>query len=65
MIYVSGAGLGPVVTLITSWSMLALLSVTFELPFMGWRFTAVRWGIGLAVPILAGGIAMLLSSLLV
>jgi hypothetical protein len=45
--------------------MLALLTVTFELPFMGWRFTVVRWGIGLAVPILAGGIAMLLSSWLV
>jgi uncharacterized membrane protein YraQ (UPF0718 family) len=62
LIYVSGAGLGPVITLITSWSMLALLTVTFELPFMGWRFTAVRWGVGLIVPILAGGIAMLLSS---
>lgn len=65
MIYVSGAGLGPVVTLITSWSMLALLSVTFELPFMGWRFTAVRWAFGLAVPVIAGAIAMLLSSFLV
>jgi uncharacterized membrane protein YraQ (UPF0718 family) len=62
LIYVSGAGLGPVITLITSWSMLALLTVTFELPFMGWRFTALRWGVGLIIPILAGGIAMLLTS---
>ncbi|MEN8243148.1 MAG: permease [Chloroflexota bacterium] len=61
VIYLSGAGLGPVVTLITSWSMLALLTVTFELPFMGWRFTAVRWGLGLAAPLVAGALAALLS----
>jgi hypothetical protein len=64
VIYASGAGLGPVVTLITSWSMLALLTVTFELPFMGWRFTAVRWGLGLAAPLIAGGLAALISSVL-
>jgi uncharacterized membrane protein YraQ (UPF0718 family) len=61
VIYTAGAGLGPVVTLITSWSMLALLSVTFELPFMGWRFTAVRLGLGVAAPLLAGSVAMLIA----
>ena len=59
VIYAAGAGLGPVVTLVTSYSLLAFLTITFELPFMGWRFTAVRWGIGLFVPLLAGAIAML------
>lgn len=58
-LYHAGAGLGPAVAMITSWAMLALISVTFELPFMGWRFTAVRWGLGLAFPVLAGGIAQL------
>lgn len=61
-LYRVGAGLGPVVALVTSWATLALLSVTFELPFMGWRFTAVRWGLGLAVPLLAGGLAQLVFS---
>lgn len=56
-LYQAGAGLGPAITMITSWAMLAFISVTFELPFMGWRFTAVRWGLGLAFPILAGLIA--------
>jgi hypothetical protein len=46
--------------MITSWATLAFLTVTFELPFMGWRFTAVRWGLGLVVPLLAGGMALLL-----
>lgn len=54
VIYQAGAGLGPAVTLITSWSTQALLSVGFELPFMGWRFSAIRWGLGLLVPLFAG-----------
>lgn len=61
VIYAGGAGLGPMVTLISSYSLLALLTITFELPFMGWRFTAVRWGIATLVPILAGSIAMILK----
>lgn len=60
VLYSAGAGLGPAVTLVTSWAMLALISVTFELPFMGWRFTAVRWGLGLIFPALAGALAHLL-----
>ena len=60
VLFKAGAGLGPVVALITSYSLLALLTITFELPFMGWRFTAARWGIGLVVPLLVGAIAMFL-----
>ena len=43
VLYSSGAGLGPAVTIITSWSTQALLTISFELPFMGWRFAAIRW----------------------
>ncbi len=55
-LYEAGAGLGPAIALISSWSMLGLLSISFELPFMGWRFTAVRWGLGLAFPLLVGAL---------
>jgi len=58
-LYRAGAGLGPAVTLVTAWAMEALLTITFELPFMGWRFAAVRWGLGLAFPVLAGLIVQL------
>jgi len=58
----AGAGLGPVISLITSYSTSSLLSISFELPFMGWRFTAIRWGVGLVIPLLAGFIAMLIWS---
>jgi uncharacterized membrane protein YraQ (UPF0718 family) len=57
LLYQAGAGLGAAVTLITSWATQALLTITFELPFMGWRFTAIRWGLGLVVPPLAGAVA--------
>ena len=60
VLYDAGAGIGQAVTMVTSWATLALLTVTFELPFMGWRFTAVRWGLGLVVPLLAGGVTTLL-----
>lgn len=60
LLYQIGAGVGPAVTLVTSWATLALLSVTFELPFMGWRFAAVRWGLGLIFPLAAGAAAQLL-----
>ena len=59
-LYRAGAGLGPVVALTTSWAMGGLLVLSFELPFMGWRFTAVRWGLGLVFPVLAGVTAQLL-----
>ena len=60
VLFKAGAGLGAIVTLVTSWATLALLSVTFELPFMGWRFTAVRMGLSLSVPLIAGLAAQLI-----
>lgn len=59
-IYHAGAGLGPTLAMITSWSSLALLSASFELPFLGWRFTAIRMGLGLAVPVIVGLVGKLL-----
>jgi uncharacterized membrane protein YraQ (UPF0718 family) len=58
ILYQAGAGIAPVITLITSWSSLSFLTVSFELPFMGWRFTMIRWGLGLIIPLLAGFIAL-------
>lgn len=59
-LYGSGAGMGPTLAMITSWAALALLSVSFELPFMGWRFTLIRLGLGISVPFLVGFAGLLL-----
>jgi uncharacterized membrane protein YraQ (UPF0718 family) len=59
-LYQSGAGLGPTLAMITSWATLALLTVSFELPFMGWRFSIIRLGLGLLIPLLVGVIGTLL-----
>lgn len=57
----AGAGLGPLIAMITSWAALALLSTSFELPFLGWRFTLIRLVLGLPIPIIAGLAGALLA----
>jgi uncharacterized membrane protein YraQ (UPF0718 family) len=59
-LYESGAGLGPTLAMITSWATIALLTVSFELPFMGWRFSLIRLGLGILVPLAVGFIGTLL-----
>jgi uncharacterized membrane protein YraQ (UPF0718 family) len=58
-LYQAGAGIGPTLAMITSWSSLALLSASFELPFLGWRFTLIRMGLAVIVPVVVGFIGML------
>lgn len=61
-LYDAGAGIGPILAMVVSWAMLAMISVSFELSFMGWRFSASRLVLGLPVPILIGLAAHLLFS---
>jgi uncharacterized membrane protein YraQ (UPF0718 family) len=58
-IYQSGAGIGPTLAMITSWSGLALLNASFEIPFLGWRFTLIRMGLASIVPLLVGAVGMM------
>ena len=60
ILFEAGAGLASVITVITSWSTQSLLTISFELPFMGWRFTVIRWSIGLFIPLFSGVAALLL-----
>jgi uncharacterized membrane protein YraQ (UPF0718 family) len=59
-IYQAGAGIGPILAVVTSWASLALLSVSFELPFLGWRFSVLRLTLGISVPLLVGIVGQLL-----
>jgi uncharacterized membrane protein YraQ (UPF0718 family) len=59
-LYQSGAGLGPTLAMITSWATIALLTVSFELPFMGWRFSLIRLGLGVFIPLVVGLMATLM-----
>ena len=51
VLYSSGAGLGPAVTIITSWSTQALLTISFELPFHGMAFHGHPLGIRAGCPL--------------
>jgi len=51
----SGAGMGPVVAFLTGWSLLALHRfVAWELPILGPRLALLRYGVSIALPVLAG-----------
>jgi len=51
----SGASMAAVVAFITAWSLLAVHRlVAYEVPILGLQFAAVRYGISLGLPVLAG-----------
>jgi uncharacterized membrane protein YraQ (UPF0718 family) len=60
-LYRSGAGLGVIVTYLTSLSLLSFLRVPLEVGFYGARLTASRLVVSLLLPPLAGLIAQVLS----
>jgi len=54
----AGASVGPVVAFLTGWSLLAVhRTVAWELPILGPRLTALRYGASLALPVIAGPFA--------
>ncbi|MCG6122623.1 MAG: hypothetical protein MEP57_07945 [Microvirga sp.] len=54
----AGAGAAQMVALLTAWSVFALHRLlAFELPIMGWRFTAIRLLSSWFLPVLAGAVA--------
>lgn len=54
----SGAGTGAVVAFLAAWSLLSLHRlVAWEVPILGLRFAAVRYGVCIALPIAAGLLA--------
>jgi uncharacterized membrane protein YraQ (UPF0718 family) len=51
----AGAGTAPVVAYVTAWMLISLHRlVAWEMPIMGTRFSLLRFGVCLALPMLAG-----------
>lgn len=51
----TGAGAGPVVAYLSSWSLLAVHRlVAWEIPILGWRLAIVRYATCAALPFIAG-----------
>jgi uncharacterized membrane protein YraQ (UPF0718 family) len=58
----AGAATGPVISFLTAWSLLALHRfVAWELPILGWRLASLRYAVCLAIPVLAGLAARVLT----
>ena len=59
----AGAGFPQIVAFVTAWSVIGFHRVlTYELPLMGWRFSAVRLASSAVLPLVAGLMAMGLQS---
>lgn len=51
----TGAGAGPVVAFLSSWSLLAVHRlVAWEVPILGWRFAILRYATCALLPVIAG-----------
>lgn len=58
----AGAGPGPVVAFLTGWALLALHRlVAWEVPILGWRIALLRYSVCLVLPVLAGGLARIVT----
>lgn len=54
----AGAGIGAVVAFLTGWSLLAVhRTLAWELPILGPRVTAIRYGVSIVLPVIAGLLA--------
>jgi uncharacterized membrane protein YraQ (UPF0718 family) len=62
ILFKAGAGVGPLIAYLTAWSVFAAHRLfAFELPMMGARFALLRLVSSLALPFVAGILAMLLD----
>lgn len=62
-LYRLGAGYGPLVAYLTSWEILNLYrAVIWDIPFMGFEFTALRFAVSFFLPVLAGWTAQRISA---
>ena len=52
-----GAGIGTIVALVTSWSLMTFSKLPFELAILGPRFTMARISIVILMPVIAGFLA--------
>jgi hypothetical protein len=59
----TGAGVPQMAALLTAWSVFAMHRVlAFEIPLLGWRFTALRFTSSLLIPPLSGILAGLIMA---
>lgn len=62
-LYRVGVGTAVLMTYATSLATLSILRLPLEAGFYGWRLTALRVGVSLVLPFIAGGLTMLLLRL--
>jgi hypothetical protein len=60
----AGAGFPQVVAFVTAWSVIGFHRVLiYEIPLMGWRFSAIRLASSVVLPLVAGLLAATLQAI--
>lgn len=62
-LYKTGVGTAVLMTYATSLATLSILRIPLEAGFYGWRLTALRVGVSLFLPLVAGGLTMLATNI--
>jgi uncharacterized membrane protein YraQ (UPF0718 family) len=58
----AGAGAPPMVAYVSAWGLIAIHRlVAWEIPILGWRLALLRWGVSLALPVVAGVAARIVA----
>ena len=58
-LYKTGVGVAVLMTYATSLATLSILRIPLEAGFYGWKLTALRVGVSLILPLIAGGLTLL------
>ena len=56
VLYQAGAGLAVIMTFLTSLATLSVMKLPIEVGFYGWKLTAIRFGVSLFLPLIAGAL---------
>lgn len=63
-LYKSGIGTAVLMTYATSLATLSILRIPLETGFYGWKLTALRFGVSLILPFIAGGLTLVVTNLI-
>lgn len=60
-LYKTGVGVAVLMTYATSLATLSILRIPLEAGFYGWKLTLLRVGVSLSLPLIAGGLTLVIS----
>lgn len=63
-LYKAGAGVGTIISFVTSWALISLTRVPIEISFLGVKVTAIKIGLSMLLPLVMGTIGQRIFDML-